>query len=238
MVLQVLFMLMMVIGIFSTISSDSEESETTTDNIDFDFGYELGSLSAKYESNGDPGSIGNNYGDFGGKSYGAYQFASNVGSVNSFLKWLMSADNDLYKRLIAAKNKDGGYGSNFDSTWKAIAKEDKEHFFDLQHAYIKYAYYDPVVEYFEARDFYINERSLALRNVVWSTAVQHGTNGAKGIIGLQDLTKSDRVIITGIYNERMKVNKYFASSSPAIRQSVYNRFIKELQDALNMLEAE
>ena len=37
------------------------------------------SLSAKYESNGDPACIADNAGDLGGTSYGKYQFASNVG---------------------------------------------------------------------------------------------------------------------------------------------------------------
>ena len=39
----------------------------------------ISSLSAKYESSGDPACVANNAGDLGGISYGKYQFASNVG---------------------------------------------------------------------------------------------------------------------------------------------------------------
>jgi len=48
----------------------------------------LGSLSARYESNGDPGAIGRTEGDAGGASYGAYQFATNAGVPEAFVAWL------------------------------------------------------------------------------------------------------------------------------------------------------
>ena len=46
----------------------------------------LGDLSALYESNGDPGCVSTGYGDLGGISYGAYQLASNTGSVEEFIR--------------------------------------------------------------------------------------------------------------------------------------------------------
>ena len=48
----------------------------------------ISSLSAKYESSGDPTCVANNAGDLGGISYGKYQFASNVGAVEPFINWL------------------------------------------------------------------------------------------------------------------------------------------------------
>src|SRR5574341_1024502 len=36
---------------------------------------ELGGLSRKYESNGNPGMVSSGVGDHGGRSYGAYQFS-------------------------------------------------------------------------------------------------------------------------------------------------------------------
>ncbi|MEN8906030.1 MAG: M23 family metallopeptidase [Clostridiales bacterium] len=197
---------------------------------------ELGLLSSKYESNGDPGAISDTPGDIGGKSYGAYQFASNMGSLTSFLGWLKDNDNELYNRLMSARKKDGGYGGYFDKEWQEIADMDSTKFLELQHEYTKYVYYDPVVEYFKTKGFDITIRSRALQNVVWSTAVQHGAGGAKQIIGLQNLNGSDEEIITGIYTERMKVDIYFKSSSQAVKDSVKKRFENELKDALIMLE--
>lgn len=206
-------------------------------NLDIDSG--LGGLSGKYESNGNPGTIANTPGDPGGKSYGAFQFAVNRGSLNSFLIWLSNSDKILYDRLMNAKRKDGNtYGVNFDNEWEKIADEKPEYFYTLQYNYIKYAYFDPVVEYFRKKGFDIEIRSNTLQAVVWSTSVQHGTGGAIGIISIQNLKAIDREIIIGIYNERMRVDVYFSNSSPAVRQAVYDRFERELQDALEMLEAE
>jgi len=216
----------------------SNKQEEPVNKADINISGDLGSLSAKYESSGNPGTIANTQGDPGGKSYGVYQFAANMGSLNSFLMWLSSVDVNMYNRLMAAKNKDGGYGKTFDAVWTQIANEDPQHFYELQHTYIKGSYFDPVVSHFKGKGFDIESRSKALQNVVWSTSVQHGTGGAISIIGKQDLTKLDREIIIGTYNERTKVNIHFSSSSPAVRQAVYNRFKAELQDALAMLESE
>ncbi len=216
----------------------SDEQQESVNKTDINISGDLGSLSAKYESSGNPETIADTPGDPGGKSYGVYQFAANVGSLNSFLMWLSNVEPNMHNRLLAAKNIDGGYGRNFDAVWIQIANADPQSFYNIQHTYIKGSYFDPVVSHFKEKGFNIEVRSKALQNVVWSTAVQHGVGGAKIIIGKQDLNNSDREIITGIYNERMKVNIYFISSSAAVKRSVYNRFKTELQDALAMLEAE
>jgi murein DD-endopeptidase MepM/ murein hydrolase activator NlpD len=205
-------------------------------NID---GNQIGFLSEKYESNGNPGVIANNPGDPGGKSYGAFQFAVNRGSMTSFLIWLRNVDKLLYDKLMNAYIRDGNwYGSNFDSVWKEIAREQTDYFYNLQYTYIKSAYFDPLVSYFKPRGFDILSRSKTLQAVIWSTSVQHGTGGATSILLKQDLTSDDRTIIIGIYNERMKVNIHFPSASASVKQSVYYRFKNELQDALASLEAE
>lgn len=234
-ILLIAFIMVLFMSLLGISLSDEQKKPAKTDiNTNGD----LGSLSAKYESSGNPGTIADTPGDPGGKSYGVYQFASNMGSLNSFLVWLSDQDKNLYEKLMDARNIDGGYGKNFDEVWKKIASENSQYFYDLQHTYIKGPYFDSVVSYFKGKGFDIESRSKALQNVVWSTAVQHGVGGAESIIGGQDLTKSDREIIIGIYNERMKVNVHFISSSAAVKQSVYNRFKTELQDALAMLEAE
>jgi hypothetical protein len=202
------------------------------------YGLELGKLSAKYESNGNPGTIANNAGDPGGKSYGAYQLASKMGSVDNFLNWLADEDPVLYSRLINAKNSDGNtYGSNFDLEWKEIAKEQPSMFLNVQHDYIKYAYYDNAVGVLKTKTgFDINSRNLALQNVMWSTAVQHGAGGAVSLFRKIDLTASDEQIINQLYDERSKVDIYFKNCSPNIKNSVYNRFKNERRDALKMLK--
>ncbi len=138
----------------------------------------LGTVSAKYESNGDPASISSGAGDSGGASYGAYQFSSYYGVPLNFAKWLVSSgiDASIGNRLINAYYADENkYSSNFNATWKAIAQENRDYFLKLQHNYIKYAYYDDAVNRLvQNLKFDINAYSIALKNALWSRAVQHG----------------------------------------------------------------
>ncbi|MFC4769027.1 stalk domain-containing protein [Effusibacillus consociatus] len=202
---------------------------------------QLGILSAKYESNGDPGVIGNTPGDPGGKSYGAYQLASNMGRVDDFLKWLSGVNYGYWEKLHEARKRDGWtLGENFDKVWRQLAQNDREGFLALQHGYIKYSHYDVAAKILKDRyGFDISTRSNALKNVLWSVAVQHGPGIVEDFFGNVDLKHmNDRQIITAVYDERMKVEIYFRSSSPSVKRAVYNRFVNEKADALKMLESE
>jgi len=226
--------------------SDGNNDVVNLDNVEsgeiLDFN-NLSSLSAKYESSGNAGTIADNQGDPGGKSYGAFQLASKRGSVSSFLIWLYNVDKKLYDRLSIARNADGGYGLNFDSNWTQIANEDQKYFYTLQYNYIKQSYFDVVINNFKAKNIDFTKRTKTLQNVIWSTVVQHGTGGAINLIGKLDLNLKENLaddsnLIKQIYNERRKVDIYFESSSQGIKNAVYNRFISEEKDALAMLKQE
>ncbi|MCL1880219.1 MAG: hypothetical protein FWF71_06370, partial [Actinomycetia bacterium] len=197
----------------------------------------LGALSALYESNGNPGVIGNTAGDPGGKSYGAWQLASNEGSVAAFISWLKSANPSYASTLSQAFAADGyRYGSNFDAAWRRLAANDSSGFLSLQRSYIKTEYYDKASRLLLSQyGFNVNSRSFALRNVLWSTAVQHGPYGAPLIFSRAGLNGSDRDIINRVYNERSKVSIYFPRCSVSVQNSVLNRFKAERQAALAML---
>ena len=75
-------------------------------NSDFNFDPELGSLSARYESRGNPATIG--WDSTGGWSYGKYQLAANTGSLNEFHAWLAQTHPDLDSQLQAAGGAAGG----------------------------------------------------------------------------------------------------------------------------------
>ncbi|NLZ48049.1 MAG: vgrg protein [Clostridiales bacterium] len=213
---------------------------STKSNVTYIDSKDLGALSAKYESNGRPGVIANNPGDYGGKSYGAWQFSSKTGSLTSFINYLKNSNYDYYNTLVQAKAMDGNsYGMNFDKAWQSIAKNDSAGFLALQYNYVKSAFYDEAAKKLKnTYNFDINRRSNALKNVLWSTAVQHGVSGAVNLFSKVDLNSSDENIINGIYNERQKVNIYFRSSSADVRKSVYNRFNREREEALGMLKNE
>ena len=145
----------------------------------------LGTLSQRFEASG-PGVISSGAGDAGGKSYGAYQFSSRSDIPRAFFRWCQSSSDTYYRsignRLAAAYEADGGYGSNFDATWRALANEDSDGFMRVQRNYVRRSYYDPIVRSIESAvpGFDMDNYSIALRNVFWSRAVQHGVGAASG----------------------------------------------------------
>ena len=144
----------------------------------------LGTLSATYESSG-PGVVSGGAGDPGGKSYGSYQFASAFDVPKHFFEWCQKSSNILYQSfgnsLSTAYKKDGSkYGTNFDAAWKKLAKDNASGFEQAQRNYVRLSYYDPIVAKAEENipGFKVKNYSIALRNVMWSRAVQHGSGGA------------------------------------------------------------
>lgn len=201
----------------------------------------LGTLSQKYESNGNPGAVSPGSGDPGGVSYGAYQMTSKGGgTVSKFLKSSAAAPwSAEFANLVPGS-------PEFTEKWKSIAARDSEKFLEAQHEYIKQTHYDPFVEKIKGLGLDVNERSWALQDVVWSTSVQHGPNNivvANALKGKDPSQMSDEEIIKAIYAERGRKNAegtmvWFPNCSIDVQKSVANRFTKELGDALIMLQEE
>ena len=148
--------------------------------------YLLGSLSAKYESNGNPAAISKGN-DAGGVSFGAYQFASNAGVPKTFAEWCISsgASIEIGNRLLAAYKNDGSLcGESFKAEWLAIAKENADLFLSVQHRFVKEKYYDAIVSRVEKNisGFDMDIYGIALQNVFWSRSVQHGVGGSYNVI--------------------------------------------------------
>jgi hypothetical protein len=175
----------------------------------------LGYLSGIGESGNDPGVISSGNGDSGGKSYGAFQFSSVWKVQEEFLKWLEAEDGDIYERLEAGFEADGNAsGKNFDAAWKQIAAENGEKFYKLQYEFTQYTYFDSIVGKIENNTgFDINGRGYALKNVIWSRSVHHGSSGftriaEKVLSTLDPKTASDEEIIRALYMESGAVVDY------------------------------
>jgi len=97
----------------------------------------------------------------------------------------------------------------------------------------------------------LSTRSAALKDVAWSTSVQHGpeTNAivrAMARVEAQGVEPTDgqaydRALINAIYDERGKRDAsgalaYFTSASAQVQASVAARFGDERRDALAMLD--
>ncbi|WP_051822716.1 VgrG-related protein [Desulfonatronum thiodismutans] len=200
-----------------------------------------GILAARFESANRPNAIG--YDRLGGTCYGTYQLSSRMGGLDAFLKFLDTEAPQWAKRLREAgpANTKGRTGA-MPAEWKRIHRENPERFAGLQHAFTQKTYYDPAADLVNRRTgIDPNQASPALREVLWSTAVQHGVNGAANIFqrALDNVSANgpprESDLIQAIYNER---KTRFTGSTQAVRSAVQNRFEQEMQLALALLPEE
>ncbi|CAN5381997.1 hypothetical protein BH11PLA2_BH11PLA2_49270 [soil metagenome] len=200
----------------------------------------LGKLSEKYESgNRGPATVSTGKGDPGGVSYGTYQLASKIGRADQFVQRYYK---DEFKGLK-------GGSDEFTKVWKDLAQRDPKGLRANEHAFIKETHYDPQVRKITTElKLDLASRSAALRDVVWSVAVQHGpqtdviTTALKPLLTTQTIDKiSDEAIIKAIYAERGRVGEdgklvRFKRVGDALIPGLTRRFVSEQADALKALK--
>lgn len=202
----------------------------------------LGALSRRFEvGNRGPGAVSGGIGDPGGVSYGSYQLASKFGNARRFL--------ETEGRRWQARFGNHAEGSEpFSAVWREVAASQPAAFQAAQHAFVRRTHYEPQLRLIRARyGLELGMRSRALRDVVWSVAVQHGPGSlliSRALAGLDPADPQfDDKAIEAIYAERARVRAdgrlvHFASASPAVQQGVARRFRAERSAALAMLAAE
>jgi hypothetical protein len=198
----------------------------------------LGVVSATFES-GASGVDAIGYDRGGGTSYGVYQIASRTGTMDRFIDFLDGAAPLWAERLRAAGAADtGSTDGGMPRVWRAIAAEDPDRFTGLQHAFIEATHYRPAERRIEESGLRVAERSEALREALWSTAVQHGPGGAARIFrtALSRLGDgaADAPIIEQVYAHRAETADGHA---PALASALRNRFRAEKRQVLDLLEA-
>lgn len=129
----------------------------------------LGELSRGYESGREgPATVSSGKGDPGGVSYGTWQLATNRKRPEEFLETEGSRWAREFDRMRPGS-------PEFSERWRTIAMRDPAAFDAAQYEYIKRTHYDVAVQRIrEKADVDVDTRSQTLRDVVWSTAVQHG----------------------------------------------------------------
>jgi murein DD-endopeptidase MepM/ murein hydrolase activator NlpD len=197
---------------------------------------DLGSLSQKYES-GAAGSMAVGRDRSGGTSYGKYQIASKVGSMDAFLKLLQKNDPEAHARLMAAGPQDAGTEGKFAQEWKKLAGEGKIQKSEREFAVDKI--FQPAMKGIKDQDLSkMIGGNKGLQEMMFSMAIQHGGAGAPAILNKvfkkgmtpQQLTEAS-------YAERGADGgqRYFGKSSEGERAGVVSRFGREKQDVLAML---
>ena len=179
---------------------------------------QLGYISAREESNGDPGAIGLHPNDKGGASFGIWQLSSKMGTVDDFLTFIKNLNREIYEMLIDAKKNDKDtFGDTFISKWKEIANNYYDEFYELQRLFIKQNYYTAFSNLASKNNLNIDILLTfnSTSNMIWSTSVQHGATGAINIFKKIPLATNIEDIIKKVYTERLKIiEKSYPPNSP------------------------
>ncbi len=230
-----------------------EEVMPSGGNVNVNMFNGVGDLSAKYESRGRYDIVG--YDTAGGCSYGKYQLAVRVSSLSMFLKYLAQHHTKYYETLQSAggiqdayncKARDGNIGK-FEGAFLNLARQ--KDFQNIMEQHHNEAFGKPMFRRInDSRKLpqgikdKINN-SFALQSMAFSLSTQHGPGGGVNVIskavanyGLTE-SSSKQEIARAVYAERRKVNQYFRASNDAVKNAVYNRFIKEERDVLALIES-
>ncbi len=206
----------------------------------------LGSLAARFESGSD-GVAAIGYDRHGGTSYGKFQLSSRAGTMDSFISFLRKESPDLAKRLASAGPANtGGRSGGMPKAWKEIAAENPARFEELQTRFVHNNHFQPaVLEIGKRTGLDFNSMSPGMREVLWSTAVQHGVNGAAKLFtrAVRQLSEEgvdassgdafEKSLITKVYALR---SGQFGSSELRVQNAVQNRLVEERDLALAMVE--
>lgn len=181
-----------------------------------------------------PGAInkGGHSKDAGGWSYGSYQIKE--GNIIDFLS-RSKFKVDLYNAMPVGSDE-------FNREWVRIAIKHKEEFQREQYEYIERTHYEPSRKYLLDHfgiDF--DQRSLALQNLLWATAVQFGAHVRPIVAVFKEVNPNkttDEELIKRIEDEKInKVKSYFKSSiaKGLNPQVLVNRFKNEKKQLLDLL---
>ena len=196
-----------------------------------------GTVSISYEvPYADGGYISSGKGDAGGKSYGVSQFTSKGhASANSFIEWLYTEDIEFGSFFL---NADKAGTESFDKAWKDAFEFNSDKFTKYQKQYTMDFYVNPFIYECKAELGVDFNSTLALQESAYSLAVQFGKNGALTIVRNSGINASstEEEVIKLLYSEkRNSIGTYkFLACSKEVQKSVYNRFINEEQDILDI----
>lgn len=213
-------------------------------------GGDVGALAARFES-GAEGVSAIGYDRHGGTSYGKYQISSRAGTMKHFIGFLQQEAPDIAEKLQkAGPANTGGKQGKMPETWKKIAEEQPERFEALQERFIRTSHFEPAMRAIaEKAGVDSNDMPFALREVIFSTAVQHGPDAASRIVSRAldqmgekaldpkknapaDLAKAQENLIRKIYQNR---SGQFQSSTEAVQTAVKSRLRQEMGMAISML---
>lgn len=189
-------------------------------------GVELGSVSSFFESEGSGGVAAINLDDpVGGASFGSHQMTKDT--VLNFI-------NDPRYNLAQYFPTQDVESPAFHNAWRNLAQQDPEGFERLQKAHIVNTHFQPQINKLSRAGYDIDNFSQAMREVIFSTAVQHGPNTSIVLNALNN-GGDELEVIRAIYEDR---STRFKSSTPQIQRNVRERFRNEFAMIREIMDEE
>ena len=201
-----------------------------------------GLLSAHFESGAD-GAASVGHPPRGGTSYGTFQIASGTSTFGNFMQYLQKHAPDIAAKLQeSGPANTGSTQGALPSEWRRIASEEPKRFARLQYQFVLRTHYEPALAAITATTGVdIAGLSPAMREVLWSTAVQHGPNGAAEIFAeaIDDLKGQEtEKPATEIFEKALIEKVYHLRKQTCGKrgQSIASRFNREMELALTLLD--
>ena len=191
---------------------------------------DLGALSARYESHGsgDPGTVSSGDNDPGGISYGSYQLSTKKGTADAF-----ATSREAQRWANEFRGLKAGT-AQFSAKWRAIAAREREAFQAAQKAYVQRTLYnDTVQRVSKATGYDLNGAGPAVRQVTYSTAVQHGGTGGARVM-TEAIRRADQKLkrTDARYKEALVDATYDRRTEIFLVSSKRNKILADEQDKL------
>jgi hypothetical protein len=209
--------------------------------------HELGALSRQFESHGrldavSPGRLADGRPDPGGVSYGPYQMTSqtvdrhgvvhNGGTVSGFL----AGDGAQWAKDFG-NHRPGT--PEFSKDWVRVAHRDGDAFLGAQETYLGKTHFQPFCDRFqEATGVDLRERSLAVQNAAFSSAIQHGGNDHRVANHMVEDAKHHGAAVRQMTDAQLVDGMYDAREKIAGHGTVGHRYAQERHAAHAMLDHE
>lgn len=189
--------------------------------------YKIGDLAEKYEvGNRGPGYISNgDKWDPGGDSYGSYQLATKVGTLQGYLATSLPYVDRLKKHKIKS--------TSFDFVWKDIAAKDPEGFKQSQFDYVAGISYIPCRKYADSIGI---ANSFAINSALFSISNQHGK--WKRVLNNAKISQTDNEAtqVEKLYDSRKEYVKGLTTLSSTVKKNVIKQRCElEKADCLSLI---
>ena len=194
---------------------------------------------------GNGGYISTGAGDYGGVSYGIYQFSTTTGSARDFVNWTKKNDQDVYKYFKAEGNPRPSTAA-FNRAWKKAYKELGTKFEKSQYNFASEYLIKPAYNRVKKRFGLDLKKSRAREEYLISTAVQFGPGGICNLfkevenrgIKLDDNMDDSELLSIMCNHKRDTVAYHFRSSSSKVKAAARQRFIREKKELLKISKEE